>query len=220
MPSADQFAATMSRHGVGDGNRVILYCTDRVGWATRIWWMLRTFGFDHASVLNGGLDKWIAEDRPISRDVVTNPRATFTARPRPELIATKADVFGAIGDTSVRIINALTAPQFTGEGGVHYGRPGRIAGSVNVPSRDLTDDINKTFLPKDKLAELFAPAAVANADRIITYCGGGIAASVNAFALTMLGHRNVAVYDGSLSEWTKDPSAPMEVGPVTSASAR
>lgn len=220
MPSAHQFAAAMSRHGVGDGTRVVLYCSDRAGWATRIWWMLRTFGFDNAFVLNGGLDKWVAEGRPISRDAANYPHATFIACPRPELIATKADVAAAIGDKSVRIINALTAPQFIGEGGVHYGRPGRIAGSVNVPSRDLIEDVNKTFLPKDQLAELFAEAAVDSAERIITYCGGGIAASVDAFVLTMLGHRNVAIYDGSLSEWTKDPSAPMEIGPITSAAAR
>jgi thiosulfate/3-mercaptopyruvate sulfurtransferase len=215
MPSSEQFAAAMSRHGVGEDTHVVLYCSDRAGWATRVWWMLRAFGFDNASVLNGGLDKWVAEGRPLSQAPANYPPASFVARPRPELIANKTEVLAALSDRKSRVINALTAPQFTGEGGVHYGRPGRIAGSANVVSRDLIDDVSKAFLPRERLVALFAPAEVESADRIITYCGGGIAASIDAFALTMLGYRNVALYDGSLSEWATDPSAPMEVGPLS-----
>ena len=213
MPPAGEFAAVMSRHGVGEGTRVVLYSAGSIIWATRIWWMLRAFGFDAAAVLNGGLDKWQAEGRPLSTEPSRHAPARFVARPRPELIATTAEVAAAIGDGRTAIVNALTARQHTGEGGVHYGRPGRITGSVNVPAHRLVDAQTKAFRPAGDLAALFAAAGADGAERVITYCGGGIAASADAFVLTMLGHSRVAVYDGSLSEWANDLAAPMETGP-------
>jgi thiosulfate/3-mercaptopyruvate sulfurtransferase len=214
MPAPEQFAAAMSRHGVGDGTRVVLYSVGSVMWAARIWWMLRAFGFDDVAILNGGLDKWKAEGRPLSTEPPRHPAARFVARPRPEMIATKSQVAAAIADPRASVVNALTARQHTGEGGVHYGRPGRIAGSVNVPAHRLVDGETKVFLPAADLAAMFAEPGVDRADKVITYCGGGIAASADAFVLALLGHDNVAVYDGSLSEWVKDPAAPMETGPA------
>lgn len=217
MPSADHFASAMSRHGVGEGTRVVLYSEGSVIWAARIWWMLRAFGFDNAAVLNGGLDKWKAERRPMSTEPSRYPPARFVARPRPEMIATRSEVAAAIEDPSTSLINALTAKQHTGEGGVHYGRPGRIAGSRNVPAHRLVDTERKVFLPPGDLARMFADVGADRAGRVITYCGGGIAASADAFILALLGHDNVAVYDGSLSEWVRDPEAPMETGPEKAA---
>jgi thiosulfate/3-mercaptopyruvate sulfurtransferase len=213
MPPAEQFAAVMSRHGVGEGTRVVLYSAGSVMWAARIWWMLRAFGFDNAAVLNGGIDKWKAEGRPLSTEPPRPAPARFVARPRPEMTATKSQVAAAITDPRVRIVNALTARQHTGEGGAHYGRPGRIAGSVNVPAHRLVDGESKVFLPAGELAAVFAETGADRAEKVITYCGGGIAASADAFVLALLGHDNVALYDGSLSEWAKDPAAPMETGP-------
>jgi thiosulfate/3-mercaptopyruvate sulfurtransferase len=214
MPSAEQFAGAMSRHGVGDTTRVVLYSAGSVMWAARIWWMLRAFGFDAAAVLNGGLDKWKAEGRALSTEPPRHAPARFVARPRPDLIATKSQVAAAIGDPHTLLINALTARQHTGEGGVHYGRPGRIAGSVNVPAHRLVEGDTKVFRPAGDLAAMFAEVGADRADTVISYCGGGIAASADAFVLTLLGHERVAVYDGSLSEWVKDPAAPMETGPA------
>ena len=214
MPSPGEFAAAMSRHGVGDGTRVVLYSVGTVMWAARIWWMLRAFGFDGAAILNGGLDKWKTEGRPLSTEPSRYPAARFLARPRPEMIATMSQVAAAVGDPRAALVNALTARQHTGEGGVHYGRPGRIAGSVNVPAHRLVDAETKVFLPAGDLAAMFAEIGADRADRVITYCGGGIAASADAFVLALLGHDNVAVYDGSLSEWARDRAAPMETGPA------
>lgn len=211
MPPAEQFAAAMSRHGVGPGTRVILYSAGNVVWAARIWWMLRAFGWDAAAILNGGFDKWAAEARPLSTEPERYPPATFVARPRPELIATKADVTAALSDSGAAVVNALTAKQHAGEG-VHYGRPGRIAGSVNVPAHKLVDSESKVFMPAGDLAAMFADTGADRARKVITYCGAGIAASADAFVLALLGHDNVAVYDGSLGEWAKDPNAPMETG--------
>lgn len=210
MPPATQFAEAMQRYGVGDGVRVVLY--DRVVnmWAARVWWMLRTFGFENASVLNGGWKKWTLEGRPVATDDGARPPRRFIAKPRPDLIADKQAVLACVGDRATCLINALTEEQHRGTGGVTYGRPGRITGSGNVAARDLVDPKTHAYLPADELREKFSAAGALDAGRVITYCGGGIAASSDAFVLTLLGKDDVAVYDASLSEWANDPSLPME----------
>ena len=211
MPPAAQFAEAMSRHGVGDGVRVVLYDRAVNMWAARIWWMLRAFGFDAAAVLDGGWKKWTGEGRPVATDAGTRPARTFTPRPRPTLIADRAAVLAGIGDGATCVINALTEEQHRG-GGVQYGRAGHIAGSTNVPARDLVDPATHAYLPAEVLRQKFAAAGALDAPRVITYCGGGIAASSDAFVLALLGHRDVSLYDASLSEWAADPALPMEQG--------
>ena len=117
----------------------------------------------------------------------------------------------AIGNGAVCTINALQPQQHTGGGGNSYGRPGRIAGSVNVPAAHLLDPETNTFLPAAELRKRF-DAVGAMDKQVINYCGGGIAASADALALIMLGHKDVKLYDASLSEWAKDPTLPMETG--------
>src|SRR5262245_35328659 len=212
LPPAEQFAEAMSRYGVGAGVRVILYDRFVNMWAARMWWMLRAFGFDNAALLNGGWKKWTLEGRPVSTDDGAAPRRPFTGHPRPELVADKAGVLAALGEERACVLNALTEEQHHGIGGVSYGRPGRIAGSANVPARALVDPETHAYLPDEALRERFAAAGVLEARRIVTYCGGGIAASSDAFALALLGREDVAVYDASLSEWAADPSLPMEQG--------
>jgi thiosulfate/3-mercaptopyruvate sulfurtransferase len=209
LPSAAQFADAMSRHGVGPGVRVVVYSARSPIWATRLWWMLRAFGFDAVSVLDGGWDKWRAERRPVSRAPCSYPPARFVARPRPELLARTSEVEAAMADPAVCTLNALSRAQYTGEGGVHYGRPGHIPGSASVPFLDLVDDKDHTFLPAEALRARLDAAGALNARRVVTYCGAGIAATGVAFALALLGRDDVAVYDGSLGEWLADPARPM-----------
>jgi len=212
MPPAAQFAEAMGRAGVGDGVRVILYDRAVNMWAARIWWMLRAFGFDDAAVLNGGFRKWSVEGRPIAPDAGARPARTFTPRPRPALMADKAGVLAALGESKACVLNALTEEQHRGTGGTAYGRPGRIAGSVNVAARDLVDPKTHAYLAADVLRAKFQAVGALDARRVVTYCGGGIAASSDAFVLALLGRDDVAVYDASLSEWATDPSLPMERG--------
>ncbi|MFN0146050.1 MAG: sulfurtransferase [Dehalococcoidia bacterium] len=210
MPSAERFAAAMSALGVGPGTRVVTYDANLSMWAARVWWMLRAMGFDDAAVLDGGWKKWAGEGRPVSAEPARYPAAAFVARPRPGLIASKDDVLAAIGEGGTCIVNALTEAQHTGASGATYGRAGHIASSVNVSARDLLDRESGAYLPPDVLRERFAAAGATAAGRVITYCGGGIAATSDALVLTLLGQENVAVYDGSLSEWARDPALPME----------
>jgi thiosulfate/3-mercaptopyruvate sulfurtransferase len=213
MPPAGQFAEAMGRYGVGDGSEVVLY--DRAGnmWAARIWWMLRAFGFDNARVLDGGWTKWVAEGRPVSTDDPAPPKAIFTPRPRAGLMATKDDVLGAMQAGQACIVNALNGAQHRGEV-APYGRPGHISGSVNVPAMGaggIVDPQTQTYYAIDEIRRRFEDAGAKPNERMITYCGGGIAASSAAFAATMAGFEDVAVYDASLSEWAADPNLPMEV---------
>ena len=212
MPPSDQFAQAMSGYGVGTGTRVVLYDSATSSWAARVWWMLRAFGFDDACVLNGGLRKWKQEGRPVTAQPPAYPVARFVAKPRPGLMADKDEVLRAIGQESTCILNALTEEQHQGSGGGHYGRPGRIPTSVNVPARGIVDAGTNAYLPAEELRQRFAQVGATAAERVITYCGGGIAASNDAFILTLLGYENVAVYDASMSEWAADTSLPMETG--------
>ena len=117
----------------------------------------------------------------------------------------------AIGKAEACTINALLPEQHAGTGGNSYGRPGRIKGSVNLPAAHLLDPETNEFLPASDLRRRFE-AIGAFDKRVITYCGGGIAASADALALVMLGHPDVRLYDASLSEWATDPTLPMETG--------
>jgi thiosulfate/3-mercaptopyruvate sulfurtransferase len=212
MPPAAQFADAMGKNGVGDGVRVVLYDRAVNMWAARVWWMLRAFGFENAAVLNGGWKKWTLEGRPVATDDGARPARTFVARPRPDLIADKKAVLAGVGDRATCLINALSEEQHRGTGGTTYGRAGRITGSTNVVARDLVDPKTHAYLPADDLRAKFAAVGALDSGRVITYCGGGIAASSDAFVLALLGKDDVAVYDGSLSEWAADPSLPMERG--------
>jgi len=211
-PSAEKLAQAFSALGVGDDSRVVIY--DRAGnsWATRVWWMLRSVGFDNAGVLNGGWAKWTAEGRPITAEPVSYPTATLTPNPRPELFAQKEDVLAAIEDGATCIVNALSPANHSGEELTYHGRRGHIPTAVNVPSAGSTgivDPETMTYLPTDELRRRFDESGALAGERIISYCGGGIAASNTAFALHLLGIDDVAVYDGSLTEWAADPNLPL-----------
>src|SRR4051794_22775157 len=147
MPPAEQFAEAMSRYGVGDGTRVILYDGSRESWphmwSARVWWMLKVFGFDNAAILNGGWHKWTLEGRPVSTEPSAYPPAKFTARYRPELIADKQEVLAGIGPSKggrrTSLVNTLPRDVHAGTAGQNFERAGHIAGSVNVPIVEMVD---------------------------------------------------------------------------------
>jgi thiosulfate/3-mercaptopyruvate sulfurtransferase len=211
MPAPDDLAARFAATGIGQGTRVVLYARKSLQWATRVWWMLRAIGFDDAAILDGGFDKWAAEGRPTETAETRYPPATLAAQPRPGLFIGKEEVKAAIGDAGACTINALAPDLHRGEN-PRYGRPGRIPGSVNVPAAALLDPQALTIRPPEAVAASFAAVGADPSKRILLYCGGGIAATLDAFLLHQLGYRDIAVYDASMSEWAKDESLPMEQG--------
>jgi thiosulfate/3-mercaptopyruvate sulfurtransferase len=212
LPPAGQFAEVMSRHGVEDGTRVVLYDGHGNSWAARVWWMLRAYGFDDAAVLNGGWTKWTLEGRPTSSVAPDRPRGRFRPRPRSGVFVDRAVVLDAVESGSGCLLNALSEEQHRGAAPtVRGGRPGRIPTSLSMPARELVDAETRAFLPEPELRARLERVAPLGEGRVITYCGGGIAASATAFALRLVGHEDVAVYDASLEEWATDPSLPIEV---------
>ena len=209
LPRAEDFAAAMSRHGVGDGSRIVLYSAGGIMWATRVWWMLREFGFTNAAILDGGWEKWKAEDRPVSSEPCRYAPAVFSARPGAGLFVGKDRVRAAIEDPETVTVNALPPGFHSGKGG-RYGRPGRIPGSVNVPYEALIDSQTRTLAPLAQASAKFTAAGVDKSKNVICYCGGGIAATLDLFVLHQLGYRNLSVYDASMSEWATDESLPIE----------
>jgi thiosulfate/3-mercaptopyruvate sulfurtransferase len=211
LPPANQFANVMSRHGVGEGTRVVLYDGFMNMWAARLWWMLRAYGFDEAAVLNGGWHKWTAEGRRTSSEAPAPRPTTFTVKQRRNCFVGSQDVLRGIGEPGTCLVDAMTPEHYTGHTSF-YGRPGHIASAVNVPFVSVVDPETHAYLAPAPLRARLESVGATTAARVVTYCGGGIAASSAAFALALLGHDDVAIYDGSLSEWTTDPSLPMETG--------
>jgi thiosulfate/3-mercaptopyruvate sulfurtransferase len=211
MPPIEQLAGAFGRHGLGDGSRVVLYSVGSMMWATRVWWMLRSVGFDRAAVLDGGFDAWQGEGRAIERGEPEGyPPATFTPRPRPSHFVDKTTVRAAIGDPRTVTVNSLTPQSFRGLGPSPYLRPGRVPGSVNVPSASLIDPLSKRFVSPAEALARFTEAGVTRDRRVIAYCGAAISASIDLFMLHQLGFDDLTLYDGSLLEWAEDPSLPIE----------
>ena len=211
FPSQERFVEAMERNGIGAGLRVVLYSAGSIMWATRAWWMLRACAFE-AAVLDGGLDKWTREGRPLSTEALSHPRAHFEARPRPGLFVDKQAVVEAIGDEDTLLINALAEEYYRGETPSRYGRRGRIPGSVSVPAASLLDPETRAFVSPEAASERFDTAGVNESRRVIAYCGGGISATVDLFLLHQLGYEALALYDASMGEWARDESLPIERG--------
>jgi thiosulfate/3-mercaptopyruvate sulfurtransferase len=211
MLPVERFAELAGRHGIGDDTTVVLYSGQSVMWSARMWWMLRTVGFENAAILDGGWEKWEREQRPVTAEACPYPEATLTPQPRPGSWADKREVLEAIHSPSICTINALSPDVYSGETN-RYGRPGHIPGSHNVYYNDLLDAEDGTYLPPAQLRERFDVSDALGRPRVIAYCGGGVTASMDALALTLLGHPDVAVYDGSMMEWTLDPSLPLVMG--------
>lgn len=213
--SSGAAAKALAVAGIGDQHRVVLYASSpRPGidkgtmWATRAWWLLHGWGV-RCAVLNGGFDKWVAEGRPVEQTSRRYPPAASLSAVGGPAMAGKDDVLAALADDRAAVVDALPEAVFSGRAKVAYGeRKGHIEGATNVPMDDLLGS-DGCFLPAAALRAALDRAGLLDRSRVITYCGGGIAATVDAFALALLGYENVSVYDASLFEWSNDPALPM-----------
>ena len=206
----DDLHRAMGQAGIGPDHRVVLYSSQYLMWATRAWWMLHYAGHNNVYVLNGGLSAWKNADHDTVTGSNSYPATQFSAEPRPERYADKAKIAAAI-DGPACTIDALPAQVYRGESPNNYGRPGHIPGAANLPYHHLQE--GEAYLPPDQLKTALAERGMLDAEQVYTYCGGGIAATVDALACLMAGQTNVAVYDGSMSEWNQDSEAPIKAGP-------
>jgi thiosulfate/3-mercaptopyruvate sulfurtransferase len=196
----DKAAAALAHAGIGDGMTVIVYDDTISLYASRVWWSLRVFGFESARILDGGYPAWQEEDRPISNASIEPPAARFTPRAMPRARLVTADVRGLLGSPENLLLDARAPAEYRGfEGNTR--RLGHIPGAVNVPVAAMHVPGSQRFRDGDELRRLLLRANVTRGRRLVCYDGSGVAASKLAFVLTLLGHDDVAVYDGGWAEW-------------------
>jgi thiosulfate/3-mercaptopyruvate sulfurtransferase len=225
-PSADRLAAALERLGVTNRSVVVTYDSAGGVWAARLWWMLRWIGV-RGAVLDGGWRAWVASGGavesgpPVAADLAglaADPPAGLGAgvsgvmpREHPGMWAGQEDVAEVVrGARSASLVCALSAELFAGTTPTRYTRRGHIPSSVSVPARALMT-ADGCMLPRAQLME--AAGVIPEGGPVIVYCGGGISAAVVAQSLTIIGREDVAIYDGSLEEWSADPDLPVELGP-------
>ena len=200
LPSAELFAAKVSALGISNGDSVVVYDNQAILSAARAWWMFRVMGHDNVRVLDGGLGKWLAERRPLERGVAVSTPAVFATRFRPELVRDAEAVLDAL--SHVQVIDARPALRFRGEApeprpGL---RSGHMPGARNLPAPTMFTP-EGLLRPAEELHTLFVEAGIDPLAPSITSCGSGIAATDTALAMAVLGNWDVAVYDGSWTDW-------------------
>jgi thiosulfate/3-mercaptopyruvate sulfurtransferase len=214
LPSPPAFATAVRRLGVGDGSIVVVYDSIGVFSAPRVWWSFRAMGHARVFVLDGGLKKWVAEGHPVEAGWLPASHAEFKAHLAPGLVADLEGVRAALAAGEVQVVDARSAIRFRGEApepreGL---RAGHMPGARNVPWSGLVASDGTLAAPAQLMAA-FEAGGVDPAEAIITTCGSGISAAILALALARLGREDVAVYDGSWSEWGARGDTPVATGP-------
>ena len=210
LPSVSQFERMMSDLGISNDTRVVAY-DERGGlYAARLWWILNYFGHSNVALMSGGWIKWAAEGRPAkAEDPQRHPVAPFTGHPQPRWLATAADVVSAIDKPSVRIVDARTEMEIEGKDLRNIRRGGFIPSSVPVYWEDLLDPDRKTFKPADDLRRIYQSRGVEPSQEVIAYCQVGMRASVDLFALHLIGFDKLRIYYGSWEEWGNRDDLPI-----------
>lgn len=211
IPALQDLADRFKKQGVGDPFHIILYSANGMQWATRIWWMLYAVGYEKVSILNGGFAAWQQAGLPTQDSITTCSPGKFEARIRPNIFVGKQRVLEAIADQKTVLLNALTRDLHLGES-ARYGRPGRIPTSINIPFSNFMKNGLDYIRSASEAQQILAEYGLTPNTDIVNYCGGGIAATLNAFVMLQLGFSDLQIYDNSMSEWAMDHSLAIETG--------
>jgi thiosulfate/3-mercaptopyruvate sulfurtransferase len=211
LPPPEKFASRMRKMGVGDGMKIIVYDNRGIFSAPRAWWMFRVMGHEDVVVLNGGLPKWRAEDRPVEAGhPAERSERHFSGRKNSELVRDLGDMMAAVETGRPQIVDARAKARF--EGREVELRPvprlGHMPGARNVPYGALING-NGTMKPAPELRAAFESAGISPDKPVITTCGSGVTACTLALGLAVIGNEHAAVYDGSWTEWSGAPNAPV-----------
>lgn len=208
LPAPEKFASRVRKLGLGNGHKVVVYDSQGLG-AARVWWMFRVFGHRDVAVLDGGLTKWVAEQRPLE-DLPPMPRDRhFLPHVNATLVRSFEQVKANLDSKREQIVDARAAGRFNATAPEPWPvkHAGHMPGALNVPFGELIDDASKTMKPATELKARFDAAGLDFTKPVIASCGSGITACTVALALYLLGHKDVAVYDGSWAEWGNHPDA-------------
>ena len=212
LPSAQAFGAAMEALGVGSDDRIIVYDNSPLRTAARGWFMFRHFGAERVAIVDGGLQKWIAEGRPVESGEARPRKVRFEASERQGKVVSKADVLAGLG---APILDARAKARF--EGSDPDPRPGVAAGHIpgarNLPLTQLYNE-DGTFRSLDEIRAAFAEAGADPTQPFVASCGSGVTANSLIFAAHLLGNDATRLYDGSWSEWGADPETPKATGPA------
>ncbi len=196
----DRMAAVMSHAGVGDETSVVLYDDTLSYYAARVWWSLRAYGHESARILEGGYPAWQEGGHPVVSGEVLVAQQPFTPRAQVRQRLTTADVRGLLGAPDVLLVDARGPAEYLGyEGNVR--RLGHIPGAVNVPVSAMHLPGTQRLRDPNHLREMLLMANVTRGRRLVCYDGSGVSSAKLAYVLTLLGHDDVAVYDGGWAEW-------------------
>jgi thiosulfate/3-mercaptopyruvate sulfurtransferase len=211
LPDAARFAATLSRLGVTRDSIVVAYDDAGGAIAARLWWLLRYFGLPIGRVLDGGLPAWVAEGRPLTKDVPARaPAPPLDLTPHPEMVV-DADAVAALPASAV-VLDARAPERYEGRTEPVDARPGHIPGARNAPfAGNLA---NGRFLAPDALRARYAALGALDAPTVVAYCGSGVTACHDLLALSLAGRPDARLYEGSWSDWARDPRRPAATGPV------
>lgn len=209
LPSQSEFERMIARLGISNATRVIVY-DERGGiYAARLWWILNYFGHPNVALMNGGWIKWTAEQRATTREEPPPVPGQFTASPHPRWLATAAEVVAAIDQRSTRIVDARTQAEIDGKDLRNIRRGGFVPSSVPIYWEDLLDPQRKTFKSADELRRIFEEHGVLPSQEVIAYCQVGMRASVDLFALHLIGYDKLRNYLGSWEEWGSRDDLPL-----------
>jgi thiosulfate/3-mercaptopyruvate sulfurtransferase len=203
----------MSRSGIGASTHVVAVDFGDGSTAARLWWLLRYFGHERVSVLDGGMARWVAEGRPVESHVPSYPATKFVPVPRPQLVVDASTVERLRADPHALLLDVRMAERYEGRREPVDPVAGHIPGARNRPyPANVRSAEDPRFRGADELRQAFAQLGAGSAERVACYCGSGVNACQTVFALELAGLRNALLYEGSWSDWCSVPTREVATG--------